>query len=87
MIWSELQSLGRQRVAIPNQVQSLQGQGTGPVRNNEAYVLELPGLGNVLEVRGLLRCQKSEDADILLLSEKKIDEKRMLFFLKKKLEM
>jgi hypothetical protein len=35
------------------------------------------GLGNSPAVRGLLRCQKSVDADILFLSETKMDERRM----------
>jgi exonuclease III len=35
------------------------------------------GLGNSPAVRGLLRCQKSVDADILFLSETKLDERRM----------
>jgi exonuclease III len=35
------------------------------------------GLGNPRAVRGLLRCQKSEEADILFLSETKLDRKGM----------
>jgi exonuclease III len=35
------------------------------------------GLGNAPAVQGLLRCQKSEEADVLFLSETKMDEKRM----------
>lgn len=38
------------------------------------------GLGNAQAVRGLLRCQKSEQADILFLSETKLDKKRMESF-------
>jgi hypothetical protein len=34
-------------------------------------------LGNAQAVHGLLRCQKSEEADVLFLSEMKMDEKRM----------
>jgi hypothetical protein len=34
-------------------------------------------LGTTATVQGLLRCQKSEGADILFLSETKLDEKRM----------
>ena len=44
------------------------------------------GLGNAPAVRGLLRCHKAEEADILFLSETKLDDKRMLVF-KKKLGM
>jgi exonuclease III len=35
------------------------------------------GLGNRLAVRGLLELQKSEEVDILFLSETKLDECRM----------
>jgi exonuclease III len=35
------------------------------------------GLGNRLAVRGLLDLQKSEGADILFLSETKLDKRRM----------
>jgi hypothetical protein len=44
------------------------------------------GLGNAPTFRGLLRCQKAEEADVLFLSETKLDEKRMMVF-KKKLGM
>jgi exonuclease III len=44
------------------------------------------GLGNAPAVSGLLRCHKAEEADILFLSETKLDERRMLEF-KKKLGM
>lgn len=44
------------------------------------------GLGNALAVRGLLRCHKAEEADVLFLSETKLDERRMQEF-KKKLGM
>jgi putative hemolysin len=36
------------------------------------------GLGNASAVQGLLHCQKSEEAEILFLSEMKMDEKRMV---------
>jgi len=42
------------------------------------------GLGNTPVVRGLLRCHKAKEVDILLLSETKLDKKRMIV-LKKKL--
>jgi exonuclease III len=32
------------------------------------------GLGNTSAVQGLLKCQKSEEADILFLSKTKLDE-------------
>jgi exonuclease III len=35
------------------------------------------GLGNRPAVRGLLECQKTEEADILFLSETKLDKRRM----------
>lgn len=38
------------------------------------------GLGNAPAVRGLLNCQKSVMADVLFLSETKLDEKRMQKF-------
>jgi hypothetical protein len=41
------------------------------------------GLGNALAVRGLLNCQKSVEADVLCLSETKMDERRMLTIRKK----
>jgi exonuclease III len=41
------------------------------------------GLGNASAVRGLLRCHKAEEADILFLSETKLDEKRMSVIKKK----
>jgi exonuclease III len=36
------------------------------------------GLGNSPAVCGLLKCQKSEEADILFLSETELDEKRLV---------
>jgi exonuclease III len=44
------------------------------------------GLGNAPAVHGLLRCQKAEEADVLFLSETKLDKKRMMV-IKKKLGM
>jgi hypothetical protein len=35
-------------------------------------------LGNAPAVRGLLRCQKAKEADVLFLSETKMDERRMM---------
>jgi exonuclease III len=35
------------------------------------------GLGNTLAVSGLLKCQKSEEADILFLFETKMEERKM----------
>jgi exonuclease III len=44
------------------------------------------GLGNNPAVRGLLNFQKSEQVDVLFLSETKLDEKRMMAF-KQKLQL
>ena len=44
-------------------------QQTGPA---------IRGLGNAPAVRGLLRCQKAEEADVHFLSETKMDERRMM---------
>ena len=41
------------------------------------------GLGNPRAVRGLLRCQGAEGADVLFLSETKLDERGMMVFKKK----
>jgi exonuclease III len=41
------------------------------------------GLGNAPAVRELLRCQKAEDADVLFLSETKMDEGRLMSFKQK----
>ena len=53
---------------------------TSPARTNEDCGVSAKGLGNRLTVCGLLDLQKSEKADILFLSETKMDDKRMQWF-------
>ena len=50
------------------------------LRTTKLLAWNYRGLGNALVVRGLQRCQKAEQADILFLSEIKLDTNTMKVF-------
>jgi hypothetical protein len=55
----------------------LRKQVGGPVLRESMKLMawNCQGLGNASAVQGLLKCQKSEEADILFMSKTKLDER------------